>query len=114
MYQAAEFVVVWTSQLPVRKQSNRALLRRDNCTRKPAPPVANKLLTISCYRRVCGRVSSVLCMQVAIRALVYQFGFVARATRRHSTAFRDRTATDMLTQLENTSGVPCQPLLPFA
>jgi hypothetical protein len=71
---------VWPSQLPVRILRNRALPGRDGRTRKPEPPVPNKMLTVACYRCVFGRVSSVLCIQVAFRILVYQFAFVARKT----------------------------------
>jgi hypothetical protein len=76
----ATICAVWPSQLPVRNVHNRALPGRDGRTRKPEPPAANKILTIACYRCVCGRVSSVLCIQVAFRVLVYPFAFMARKT----------------------------------
>jgi hypothetical protein len=64
----------------------------------PEPPVANKIITIACCRCVCGRVSSVLCIQVAFRVLVYPFAFIARKTpfdhipRPHSYRYADPAA----------------------
>jgi hypothetical protein len=36
--------------------------------------------TLPCYRCVCSRVSSVLCIQMAFCVLVYQFAFIPRKT----------------------------------